>query len=252
MRESDQVVETLKTELRRRGFTYQDLVGVLDLSHASIKRLFADRAFTLERLEAVCRFLGMDMAELFRLAEKKQAKLARLTVEQEQMLVGDTKLLCLAHALLNRWTLEEVLTTYAITEHEAVRLLAKLDKLKIIELLPGNRYKLLVARNFQWLPNGPIQLFFEKQLQADFFNASFNQSGERRVFISAMLARGSIEKLERILTKAADAINELHVADEALPLGQRKGISTVLATRHWEAKAFSALRRAQAPASARS
>src|SRR5688572_11295518 len=133
MRESELVVETLKAELRRQGRTYQDLVGVLDLSHASIKRLFADRAFTLERLEAVCRFLGLDMAELFRLTEKKQAKLARLTVEQEQLLVGDTRLLCVAHALLQRWTLEEVLDVYAITEHEAVRLLAKLDKLKVIE-----------------------------------------------------------------------------------------------------------------------
>ncbi len=252
MSESARVVDTLKAELRRQGHTYQDLVGVLDLSHASVKRLFADRAFTIERLEAVCRFLGMDMAELFRLAEKKQARLTRLTVEQEQLLVADSKLLCIAHSLLNRWTLDEVLATYAIAEHDAVRLLAKLDKLKIIELLPGNHYKLLVSRKFQWLPSGPIQKFFEKQLQADFFDSSFNQGGERRLFISAMLARGSIDKLERVLAKAADEINELHLADEALPLGQRKGISIVLAMRPWEAKAFIALRRAKAPASARS
>lgn len=243
MRESDLVVETLKAELRRQGRTYQDLVDVLELSHASIKRLFAERAFTLERLESVCRFLGLDMAELFRLAEKKQAKLARLSVEQERTLVSDTKLLCLAHALLQRWTLEEVLGTYAIGEHEAVRLLAKLDKLKLIELLPGNRYKLLVSRKFQWLPNGPIQQFFERQLQADFLASSFNQPGERRLFVSVMLARGSIDKAERLLQKTADEINELHLADEALPLTQRRGLSIALAMRPWEAKAFTALRR---------
>jgi DNA-binding Xre family transcriptional regulator len=252
MRESDQVVETLKAELRRQGHTYQDLVQVLDLSHASVKRLFAERAFTLERLEAICRFLGLDMAELFRLAEKKQAKLARLTVEQEQLLVSDTKLLCVAHALLQRWTLDEVLDTYALTEPEAVRLLAKLDKLKLIELLPGNRYRLLVSRKFQWLPNGPIQQFFEKQLQADFLASSFNQPGERRLFVSVMLARGSIEKLERLMVKTADEINELHLADEALPLAQRRGISVALAARPWEARPFTALRRKKAGAPARS
>jgi transcriptional regulator with XRE-family HTH domain len=251
MRESELVVETLKAELRRQGRTYQDLVGVLDLSHASIKRLFADRAFTLERLEVVCRFLGIDMAELFRLTEKKQAKLTRLTVEQEQLLVGDTRLLCVAHALLQRWTLEEVLDVYAITEHEAVRLLAKLDKLKVIELLPGNRYKLLVSRKFQWLPNGPIQTFFEKQLQADFLASSFNQPGERRLFVSVMLSRGSIDKLDRLLMKTADEINELHLADEALPLAQRRGLSVALAMRPWEAKAFTALRRKPGSASSR-
>lgn len=252
MRESELVIDTLKAELRKQGRTYQDLTEVLDLSHASIKRLFADCDFTLERLEAICKFLGLDMAELFRLADKKQARLNRLTVEQEQQLVGDTKLLCVAHALLNRWPLEEVLATYALTEHEAIRLLAKLDKLKLIELLPGNRYKLLVSRKFQWLPNGPIQQFFEKQLQADFFASSFNQSGERRLFHSANLSRGSIDKLERVLAKVADEINELHLADEALPPAQRIGMSVVLAMRPWEAKPFKALRRKPGAASARS
>jgi hypothetical protein len=248
MRESELVIDTLKAELRRQGRTYHDLAPVLDLSHASIKRLFADCDFTLERLEAVCRFLGIDMAELFRLAEKKQARLSRLSVEQEQVLVGDTKLLCVAHAVLNRWPLDEVLATYAITEHEATRILAKLDKLKLIELLPGNRCKLLVSRKFQWLPNGPIQQFFEKQLQADFFASSFNQSGERRLFASALLSRGSIDKAERLLAKAADDIHELHLADEALPPAQRIGVSAVLAMRPWEAKPFAALRRKKASA----
>lgn len=243
MRESELVIDTLKAELRRQGRTYHDLAPVLDLSHASIKRLFADRDFTLERLEAICRFLQIDMAELFRLAEKKQAKLTRLTVEQEQLLVCDIKLLCVAHALLNRWPLDEMLATYAISELEAVRLLAKLDRLKLIDLLPGNRYKLLVSRKFQWLPNGPIQQFFEKQLQADFFASSFNQSGERRLFTSALLSRGSIDKAERLLAKVADEINELHLADESLPPAQRIGVSAVLAMRPWEAKPFTALRR---------
>ena len=106
MSESKQLVETLKAELRRQGKTYQDLVAVLDLSHASVKRLFAEHNFSLERLELVCRFLGVDMAELFRIMEKKQDKRARLTVVQEQMLVSNTKLLCMAHALLNKWSFE--------------------------------------------------------------------------------------------------------------------------------------------------
>src|SRR5687767_9814778 len=78
MSEGKQLIDTLKAELRRRGFTYYDLVTVLDLSHASVKRLFAEHNFTLERVELICRFLGMGMAELFSIMEKKQNKLARL------------------------------------------------------------------------------------------------------------------------------------------------------------------------------
>lgn len=247
MLERERVVDTLKAELRKRGLTYQDLEPVLELSHASIKRLFAERNFTLDRLETICRFLGLDMAELFHLTEKKQQRLLQLTIEQEQQLAGDIRLLCLANALLNRWSIEEFLATFALAETEVVRLLAKLDRLKVIELLPGNRYKLLVSRHFQWLPKGPIQQFFEKQLQADFFDASFNQRDECRLFINTTLSRGAQDKALRLLARAADEINALHHAEEVLPLHQRSSFSVVLAARPWEARAFSALRRKQSP-----
>lgn len=246
MQESAQVIDTLKAELRRQGFTYKELGDVLELSHASVKRLFAEGNFTLERLESICRFLSMDMAALFHLASKRQHRMSQLTLEQEKLLVGDIQLLAVAHSLLNHLSFEELLELYALTEHELVRLLAKLDKLKLIELLPNNRYKLLVSRKFQWLPNGPIQQYFEKQLQAEFFAADFNKPGEKRVYLSTLLSKGSIEKLNAVIGKAVSDINELHAADENLPLPQRHPFSVVLAARPWEAKAIVALRRKQA------
>jgi DNA-binding Xre family transcriptional regulator len=243
MQERDKIINTLKTELRKQGKTYADLTDVLSLSHASVKRLFAERNFTLDRVELVCRFLGMDIAELVHIMEKNAERLDQLTIEQEQQLVQDDKFLCMAHALLNRWTFSEVIDTYDISEHEGIQFMAKLDKMKLIEMLPGNRYKLLVSRKFNWIAAGPIQRFFEKQLQSDFFNSSFNKEGESRVFTSLMLSRGSADELIRKLKKLGDEANELHLEDEKLPLDQRKGVSLLLAARHWETKVFSSLRR---------
>lgn len=245
MQESHQVIATLKTELRRQGFTYKELGEVLDLSHASVKRLFAEGNFTLERLESICRFLSMDMAELFHLSSKQQQRINQLTTEQEKLLVSDIQLLAVAHSLLNHLSFEELLALYAITEHELIRLLAKLDKMKVIELLPNNRYKLLVSRKFKWLPNGPIQQFFEKQLQAEFFAADFNRAGEKRVYLSTLLSKGSIDKLNVLIDRTIAEINDLHTADENLPLPQRHPFSVVLAARPWEARAIVALRRKQ-------
>jgi DNA-binding Xre family transcriptional regulator len=245
VQETAQVIDTLKAELRRQGFTYKELGEVLELSHASVKRLFADGNFTLERLESICRFLSMDMAELFHLAAKRQHRTDQLTLEQERMLVSDIQLLAVAHSLLNRLSFEELLSLYAVTEHELVRLLAKLDKLKLIELLPNNRYKLLVSRKFRWLPNGPIQQYFEKQWQAEFFAADFSRPGEKRVYLSTLLSTGSIDKLDALIEKTVAEINDLHNTDENLPLPQRHPFSVVLAARPWEAKAIVALRRKQ-------
>ena len=46
---------------------------------------------------------------------------------------------------------------YQFTEREALQYLIRLDRLKVIELQPGNRVRLLVSRHFSWRPGGPVQ-----------------------------------------------------------------------------------------------
>lgn len=245
MQDSERLISALKRELRRQGKTYADLESVLNLSLASVKRLFARGQFTLERLETICQYLGTDMLQIMRAAEEERAKLSTLTVEQESELVADEKLLCVAHALLNRWSFDEIVSTYEIDEHEAVRLMARLDRMRIIEYLPANRYRLLVSRKFQWLAGGPIQRFFEDQVQADFFHSSFAKVNERRLFLSTMLSDASIDKALAGMNKLLDEINGLHIADERLSRGQRRGVSFVLAGRPWETPLFAKLRRSE-------
>lgn len=243
MKESKQLVNTLKQELKRQGKTYADLTEVLELSHASVKRVFAECHFTLERLERVCHFLGLDLLELARISEREAEKIDQLTIEQEQELVTDTKFLCVAHALLNRWTVDEITSTYAIDAHEAIRYLARLDRMKLIDLLPGNRVKLLVSHRFSWIKAGPIQHFFEKELQADYFNSTFNKPEELRLFVSSMLSRGSTDLIMEKMKKLADEVNQLHLQDEKLSLESKRGTSVLIAIRPWETRVFSALRR---------
>ncbi|MCB1672591.1 MAG: helix-turn-helix transcriptional regulator [Gammaproteobacteria bacterium] len=243
MSESERLVKTLKQELRRQGRTYADLTEVLELSHASVKRLFAERNFSLTRLEKICRYLGMDLADLVNAMERSAERIDELTIEQERQLVADAKFLCLAHALLSRWTFDEIIETYRIEMTEGIHYLAMLDRMGLIEMLPGNRYKLLVSRSFRWIRGGPIQRFFEKQLQSDFLDASFNGPGQRRLFVSTMLSSGNVELLARKLEKLAAEINEMHLEDEKLPLPEKRGISVLLAARPWETAVFTALRR---------
>jgi hypothetical protein len=54
-------------------------------------------------------------------------------------------------------------------------------------LLPENRVKLKIARDFQWIADGPIQRFFRTQAQTDFLNAKFGYSGEIYRFQHGML-----------------------------------------------------------------
>jgi DNA-binding Xre family transcriptional regulator len=243
MPQTRQIVETLKQELRKQGVTYRQVADALDLSEASIKRLFAENAFTLARLEQICELLHLEVSDLIHQMERNIELTHQLTLEQETELVSDVKLLMMAHFLMNKLEFSEIIDIYDISETEGIRLLAKLDRMKIIELQPGNRVKLMISKNFQLLPGGPIQRFYEKVVQTEFFNSSFSGNGEFRIYVSGMFSRGANAEIIRKIKRLADDAHELREDCESRPLAERFGCSLIMAIRPWEVKVFDDMRR---------
>lgn len=245
MAQTAAIVSALKNALKEQGITYQQVADALDLSEASVKRLFSERQFSLQRLDQICSLLGLEISDLVRRLDQAQ-RIDALTAEQEQELVGDDRLLLVAICALNRWSLAQILETYQLSEVEAVGRLARLDRMGLIELLPGNRIKPLISHDFRWQQHGPIQRFFEQQVQADFFQCHFNLPGELRMFLSGMLSPQSTEQMHQKLQRLAQAFRHSHQEDLVLPLEQRFGVSMILAIRPWEVAAFQQLRRPEA------
>ena len=50
MGQTRELVAALKTELKAQGKTYADVAAALELSEASVKRIFSQQNFSLERL----------------------------------------------------------------------------------------------------------------------------------------------------------------------------------------------------------
>jgi len=52
----------LKNELKAKGLTYKDVADELDLTEASVKRLFSTEDISLRRLDSICELLRIDLA----------------------------------------------------------------------------------------------------------------------------------------------------------------------------------------------
>ncbi len=243
MAQTDRLVATLKRALKANGTTYADIARHLGLSEASVKRLFSRKSFSLQRLDRICQMIDLEISDLVHLLEADAERLSSLTLEQERKIVADLELLLTAVCVLNRWTFQEILDTFDLGEYRLIRLLAQLDRLKMIELLPGNRMKLLVAANFKWLENGPIQQFFLDKLQSDFFASRFDADGECLTVINGMLSANSNAAFQRKLQLLAREFDALSTSDAALSLAERNGITVVLATRRWRFGLFRHLRK---------
>ena len=237
------IVDTLKQELRKQGINYRQVAQTLDLSEASVKRLFAESSFTLARLGQICELLHLEISDLIHQMERNVDLTHQLTLEQETELVADIKLLLMAHFLMNKLQFTEIIEIYDISETEGIRLLAKLDRMKIIELLPGNRVRLMISKNFTLLPGGPIQQFYEKVVQSEFFHSSFGADGEFRIYVSGMFSRDANAEIIRKIKRLAEDAHELREDSEPLPSSERFGCSLIMAIRPWEVNVFDQLRR---------
>ena len=247
MTEAQQLLVALKRELRVRRITYRDVAKALHLSEPSVKRLFSTGRFTLTRLAEVTSLLDLSLAELIQTAPGTDAQLCEQTIAQEAELVSDPKLLLVSVCVLSHWTVAEMLSKYRLSEPECIQRLLRLDRLRLVDLLPGNRVRLNVARDFDWLADGPIRRFFRERGQNDFLRGKFDGTSEMHAFMHGMLTRAAAEELQAHLRRLRVQFEELHRESLKRPLAQRHGTGLLLAVREWELSSFTDMRRPESP-----
>lgn len=238
MSQIDELVATLKRQLKAQGLTYADVAEAIDLSEASVKRLFSEQNFTLQRLDSLCQMLGVDFVQLVQSMEQQKRRMSSLTLEQEKEIAGDLGLLLVAVCTLNGYTFEEIVAQFKIEDTELIRKLAKLDRLKFIELLPKNRIKLLVSPNFTWNPNGPIQQFFLDKVNQDFFQSRFDGETEQLIVVNGLLSSPKNKLIQEKMQRLAQEFNDLARDDSALNMENKNGTTLVVGIRQWQYSVF--------------
>lgn len=243
MNNASMLIVTLKKALKQQGLRYSDLAKSLAISEASVKRMFSEKNFSLQRLSDICGVLGMSFPELGAMMESEEKRTDRLSETQEQELVSDTKLLLMAYLVINGLSYREIQQYYQYTESETIQYLAKLDRLGIIDLLPGNRIKLIISPRFSWRRDGPMQAFFTRHMQSDFLANDFMGDGEEHNFLTAMLTEKSAREFAQKIKDLVAEFKIRNLEDKHEAVENRDTYSMLLAIRPFRAHAFDAFRR---------
>lgn len=237
------LVDAIKDELKSAHMTYADLAHRLGMAESSVKRMLAKRDMPLSRVDAICSALKLDFADLARRVGDAQPLLAELTLAQEKSVIADKKLLLMAICALSQWTIEQITSYYRLDEPEAIKYLAHLDRIGIIELRPFNRYRLKLAKTFRWRPHGPVMHFFRENALLDYFSGGFDKEAESMLLvhgsISKSLAPSFVERLQRL----AQDFAQQHQTDQRLSNQHREGYTLLLAMRSWDFAVFERFRR---------
>jgi DNA-binding Xre family transcriptional regulator len=230
--ETRQLIEALKRYLKMRGITYLALARRINLSEASVKRIFARGTLTLRRLEQICRNLDLRVADLVRMVERGEDRVTVLSLEQEKALATDPMLLSYFYLLLNGSTEAEIRRDYEFEEPLLRLFRERLIALELAEELPRGGLRLRVGRQIVWRKEGPVRRAYERQVKGEFLRSEFAGSREFLGWQPAELTDTSIEALRRKLHHLHQEFLEIAALDAGAKQPKRS-TALLLAFRPW-------------------
>lgn len=235
MAQTSELVEMLKKLLKRHNKTYAEVAACLELSEASVKRLFSEQNLSLQRLDSICSLMDIEISDLVReMRAEQEHAISELTHAQEKEIADNLNLMMITVCVLNRWSMQDIIEHYQFTETQCIRYLAHLDRLHIIELQPGNRIKLLTAPNFKWRENGPIMNLFRAKIESEYFRTNFSKRSEKLVVMNGMLSDTSNQLFQRKMAQLAKEFDAMSKDDSSLSIGERKGSTLLIGLRDWD------------------
>jgi hypothetical protein len=179
--------------------------------------------------------VGIGLAELTELAGgDHDTRIRQLSLQQEEALAAEPPLTFLFSLLLQGWTPEEVRRATDLGAAELVGYLARLDRLRLIDLLPENRVRLLTVRNIEWRRDGPVRRNFERHVKRDFVSMDFADPQSQWRFEMAHLSAASRARLQEMFGELMAELRELSRHDRALPQGDKEWWGVLIATRPFD------------------
>ena len=242
--ETARIMASLKRLMRARAVTYAQLAKRIDLSEASVKRIFSRATMTLSRLDQICQALESSIQEITRLAGEQHSETPEtLSVEQEKSLAADPKLLACYYLVANGRSGSEIDAELGVDDKRVRRWFVTLLALRLIELRSGLRARARTSSAIRWRKDGPVSRLYERQVRQEFLQSQFSDSNEGLHFRSAELSAASCLVMLRRLDRLATEFRNLAELDRTLPSADKRSMGVLLATRPWVFSMFDSLRR---------
>jgi len=222
--------ETLKRLLRVQGIPYRKVAEALGVSTVTVKRYFNTDRLTVGRMEEICALLDISLTELAEAVKADdQGRQRGLTQYQEDALARDRMLATVRFLLSNGWTAQEIQAEYDLDEATLVSCLIALERLQLIDLLPGNKVRLLTARDPEWRKGGPMRRIIDEMIKRDFMTLNFAEPDAPAAYQSAELSKSSIAQVEELVRHFVRTVRTLRDADRHLPREHKEWTAVVVA-----------------------
>jgi transcriptional regulator with XRE-family HTH domain len=147
---------TLREVLKSKGYTYARLARELGVSEVTIKRVFAARSCSLERLMAICERVGVSFLEVAALARSDEEVDHVLTPAQESYFAANPSHFGILKDLNQGASARELGAEWKLPAPRLHKILRALEKLGLLEVFEGDRIRLRFRGNLRMSHRGPL------------------------------------------------------------------------------------------------
>ncbi len=240
MQSSETIIESLKSHLKMRGLSYQDVAEVWGVAHSSVKRIMSSKEISLLRIEMACQLMDLAPADFYRqIPFEKTADLFYLSKEQELKLSKDPEALHYFLLLQHGEGAGEISKKYSITQEKSIRIQAQLERMGLIEVHPQDRIKRNHIGRLRFRKDGPIGRHLEKVAKTQFLETEFQKDDEYFTFLNLYLIPGDPQKLKvRFIDIFKKLVSE---SDENRKHPNAINYGIIMAMRSWPAPLMNAL-----------
>lgn len=162
------LLAALRRALRGAGWTQARLAVELGVGTATVKRWLHGRGLGVQMLARLSALAGTSLAGLAEDSRSVAQEEDHLTLAQEEALTQDTNLSTIFFLIVNGWPPSEATEGFHISPEVVERHVTRLERLALIDRLPGGRVRSRVSPAHAW-QRAPMRRHFERNLKRLFF-----------------------------------------------------------------------------------
>lgn len=210
--EQKQILEQIKSILKQRKLTYQQLAKKSEIPVSSLKKIFAGGDCSLSRILEICQCLDVSFIELAGvIAKEKKEDYFRFTLDQEKFFAKNMLYYRFFHKVFrDNLAAEETRDFLGLDDKMMWKILKKLESFQLLQIEPGLRLKFLVSGGLIFLEEGPLQDLILSGVANGFvdylINGEMIKEPVDSPFLRLYFAKMTVESYEKFLA----GLKELH------------------------------------------
>ncbi|MEC7307372.1 helix-turn-helix domain-containing protein [Vibrio sp. BS-M-Sm-2] len=164
----DEICTTIKRHLKKAGISYKEVSEFTEVSEISIKRLLnGHQSLSILKLQKICKLIQLPLSAIITEAEEAlaSASVSLFTDEQDTAFCKEPPLFTIFHEIVNEGAnAQQLMASFDLNEPSLYIYLRKLEQLKLITMLLGLKFHVIVPANIAFSEQARFSVMFKNQV----------------------------------------------------------------------------------------